>query len=1297
MASYHLSVKILSRSSGRSAVAAASYRSRSKILDERQGLEFEYTQKKDLLHAEILTPDNAPAWMMERATLWNGVERAEKRKDAQLMREVEIALPMEINDSEKIRLVREFCQQNFVSRGMVADFCIHNAPNNPHAHIMLTMREINEEGFGKKVREWNGKENLLTWREAWANIQNSYLAKTGFDIRVDHRSYVEQGISVEPQVKQGPIVHADGDYQFERADDYQRIAHENGQRIIQNPGIALDHLTKMQSTFTHDDILKYIHAHCNDAQFYAAVQSVTDSPELIKIEENEYDRFSRYTTRSLLRIESRMLENASRMGDGRHHSISDRYIKQASTACCLSDEQKNVLEQISKGGDLCAVVGHAGTGKSYTLRAVREAFESQGCTVQGIALAGVAAEGLETSSGIHSTTIHRKLFDWDNGRSRLDNKSVLVIDEAGMVGTRQMDRILAEANNAGAKVIVVGDTKQTQAVEAGGAFRGILERVETSRLSEVWRQKKDWQKEATRLLSGDRASIHQALDMYHKEGYVARYDRYDLASESMLDFYVQHYSAESTSVMIAHRNEDVDRLNTLCRNDLRTKTDLLGQKETKVATTTGLKAFSNGDRVLFLRNEKSIGVKNGTFGTVERFDENGNINVALSNDRHVVVNTQFYKDLTYGYAATIHKLQGATVDRAFVLASEGMDRHTAYVAMSRHQKYVRLYYSTDKFQNFEDLKIKFSNLGDKELLVDYKESEDPIEAALQRLTRSEATFTDKELASLPSDITDDGRFLRGIMPVGEGANGEIRFSTPAMIATEQSMFSAAGVLSTNQKHSLTEEHFNRVLSAESIGHDNRLAIRKALMGQDLTLINCEHGSNRGYAAGVIARTYQKEGYVVEGLSLSGMGAMSLQNESGIESMTVFKKIWEWEQGRNLPSDKSVFILDNASMIGTRQTEKILAHAERAKAKVVMFGDKQFLQALSAGDAYRGLNALPGVSKATLSSSMDRHVKWQHEALELIEKDTVDGVGRALDLFAENGAISQSGKETVASNMVSDWLSDVQQSKTYAGRVMMAYANRDVDRINVIARDQLKDIGYVSPIDQTVATAEKGQLSFAAGDRIIFLRKDNDLGVQSGSLGTLRNIDGHRLSVKLDTGTVIAVDTRLYNDLNHGYAVSVFRSAGMKSENAYVMATTHFNRNATKAALQGNEKSVRLYHSFENHEQLKATLSRSKKKDLAADYPLRQRAFEITVDYPERLFSTHVKTIIMDPEADIDVLKSKLRKEAHHYADNVVRTKKLKKHQIKGMDIKVREVDLGQALEKQAAKDMRHKQRPGKEM
>ncbi|MBJ0306788.1 MobA/MobL family protein, partial [Escherichia coli] len=204
MAIYHLSMKIISRSSGYSAVASAAYRSGSLMLDERTGLTHDYTRKSGVAEAVILTPATAPAWCTNRAELWNAVEKAERRKNSQLAREIELAIPHELPQDAARETVLAFVRENFVSQGMIADVAFHHMDKtNPHAHIMLTTRAIGPAGFSGKVRDWNDRTHAETWRASWADHANRALANAGYQEEIDHRSYERQGLEKTPGIHLG--------------------------------------------------------------------------------------------------------------------------------------------------------------------------------------------------------------------------------------------------------------------------------------------------------------------------------------------------------------------------------------------------------------------------------------------------------------------------------------------------------------------------------------------------------------------------------------------------------------------------------------------------------------------------------------------------------------------------------------------------------------------------------------------------------------------------------------------------------------------------------------------------------------------------------------------------------------------------------------------------------------------------------------------------------------------------------------------------------------------------------------
>lgn len=738
MAIFHLSVKVISRSSGRSAVAAAAYRAAEQLRDERLDRVHNFTNKEGVVHSEVLLPEGAPQHLADREKLWNAVEAAEKRKDAQLAREVELAIPRELTKKQGIALVRAFVKAEFVARGMIADLNVHwdigkDGLAKPHAHIMLTMREVRDAGdgkaaFGAKVRDWNRTELVEQWRERWAEYVNERLAELDIDARVDHRSLEAQGIALEPQDKIGPAASRMGarGLEAERIEEHRAIAQRNGDRIIANPAIALDAITHQQATFTIRDLAMFVHRHSEGKdQFDAALSAVRASPDFIALGKDGRGE-DRFTSRAMIETEHRLELATAAMALSERHGVSDAgregaLARAAERGLTLSGEQRAAFEHVTSARGLSVVVGYAGTGKSAMLGVAREAWERAGYTVRGAALSGIAAEGLEHGSGIVSRTIASLEHQWSKDRELLTARDVLVIDEAGMVGTRQMERVLSHASNAGAKVVLVGDPQQLQAIEAGAAFRAIHERHGGVEISEVRRQHEGWQQEATRHLATGRTGL--AIQVYGERGMVHAAETREAARGELIERWDldRQASPGDTRIILTHTNDEVRELNDAARGRLRDAGEL--GMDVSIAAERGERRFASGDRIMFLRNERSLGVKNGTLGIVEHVTPQ-RMGVRTDDGRSVTFDTRDYAHLDHGYAATIHKAQGMTVDRAHVLATPGMDSHGAYVALSRHRADVHLHYGRDDFANPSKLVRTLSRERGKDMVSDYKPETD---------------------------------------------------------------------------------------------------------------------------------------------------------------------------------------------------------------------------------------------------------------------------------------------------------------------------------------------------------------------------------------------------------------------------------------------------------------------------------------------------------------------------------------------------------------------------------------------
>src|SRR5665213_2069720 len=694
-----------------------------------------------VVHSEVMLPENAPEAWSDRERLWNDVEAFEVRKDAQLAREVEFAIPHELTQAQGIELARDFAQSEFVDQGMIADLNVHwdmaeDGSPKAHAHVMLTMRAVDEDGFGPKVRDWNRTEMVERWRERWAELANERLAELDIDARIDHRSFEAQGIALEPQTQIGASaqrIEGEGIEAADRADMHREIARGNGERIIANPDLGLDAITHQQSTFTRRDMAKFVHRHSDGIdQFNAVMGAMCGAPDLVELGRDGRGE-DRFTTRAMIEAEQRLHRAAKLMAERERHELNgaDRRAALAraeARGLVLSGEQADALAHVTDGRDLGIVVGYAGTGKSAMLGVAREAWEAAGYEVRGVTLSGIAAESLESGSGISSRTIASMEHGWGQGRDMLNPRDVLVIDEAGMVGTRQLERVLSHAAKAGAKVVMVGDPQQLQAIEAGAAFRSIHERHGGVEIGEVRRQREDWQRDATRDLATGRTGT--AIHAYDRHGMVHAAASREQARDDLIDRWDRDRQAspDRNRIILTHTNDEVRALNEGARERMRAAGDL--GDDVRVTVERGARSFASGDRVMFLQNERGLGVKNGTLGTVAQVSVQS-MTVQTDDGRSVRFDLKDYNRIDHGFAATIHKAQGMTVDRTHVLATPGMDAHGSYVALSRHRDGMDLHYGQDDFSNQDRLTRTLSRDRAKDMASDYQHA-DPAQSYAER-------------------------------------------------------------------------------------------------------------------------------------------------------------------------------------------------------------------------------------------------------------------------------------------------------------------------------------------------------------------------------------------------------------------------------------------------------------------------------------------------------------------------------------------------------------------------------------
>ncbi|MBU2741753.1 MobF family relaxase [Acidithiobacillus albertensis] len=481
----------------------------------------------------------------------------------------------------------------------------------------------------------------------------------------------------------------------------------------------LAQLTEQHSTFDERRLWEKVATEAQGAIGIHAIAGVVgglrNDREVVRLQRREVEIEQRtevpepqFTTRNMLTLEQEMIETAQRMGENKRHAVSDERLGATLAARpSLSQEQGDALRHITRdSGGIALVRGMAGTGKSFLLDAAREAWETSGYSVQGVALQGKTAQDLQDSTGIQSQTLHSFLNALQGSGNEppsrtLTPKDIIVIEEAGMIGSRQMCDLLKRTEQAGAKLVAVGDHQQLQPIEAGGAFKALQTHIGAADLTGIRRQREAWMRQAVRdLATGQAATALAGLD---KAG------RLHIAEDNIgarADLVQRWASSEvpiKARLMLARTNEDVSDLNQLARHVLKSA----GALEDSVDLPDGreTREIAVGERIRFTRNDYRLDVRNGTTATVKGLEQrNGQVFLNAETDGGQVVQFQgtgaeAFTDFDYAYATTVHKSQGMTVESSHLLITPGVDREWSYVGLSRARGEAHVYLSEETIQD----------------------------------------------------------------------------------------------------------------------------------------------------------------------------------------------------------------------------------------------------------------------------------------------------------------------------------------------------------------------------------------------------------------------------------------------------------------------------------------------------------------------------------------------------------------------------------------------------------------------
>jgi len=470
---------------------------------------------------------------------------------------------------------------------------------------------------------------------------------------------------------------------------------------------AMERVTEQQSYFTERDFLRCVAEEAQGRGFGADTvlaigrTHLAVSREIVALGTHKAEAI--YSTREMMALERSLLDGAARSKEQHPPGVSERTLDGviATRRSPLSEEHAAALRHITDGeaGRIRVVSGLAGTGKTTLLSAARLALELEGFDVHGAALSGKAAKGLGDGANLRCETLHKTLWDLEKNKLRLHDRSVLIIDEAGMVGTRQMERLVRATEQSRARLILVGDKRQLQPIEAGGPFPAMEETLGSATLTGIRRQRDPWAREAVRDFAYGNASA--ALQAFAERGLVSVAEDRRAAMNALVSAWKERgLRCPEEQLIFTGTRKEAALLNRLVQHERR-EAGLLGNES--VTTPDGADRFHAGDRVLFTKRSRVYGVENGSLGEVVAVDaEKGTLSARLDSGESVRVGLKEYPHVSLGYSVTTHKGQGATVERAYILMGGSiLDREITYVQASRSRGETRLF--TDKQEAGDNL------------------------------------------------------------------------------------------------------------------------------------------------------------------------------------------------------------------------------------------------------------------------------------------------------------------------------------------------------------------------------------------------------------------------------------------------------------------------------------------------------------------------------------------------------------------------------------------------------------------
>ncbi|SPR07689.1 conjugal transfer protein TraA [Orientia tsutsugamushi] len=746
-------IEFLTRSKGGDSCRKAAYNARTIVENEKTGIKYNFSRKKDNVYHTVLIPDYVNQKFKNIQTLMNEVERTAKDPNSQLLKDIVIALPdeKELNLEHRIELTHRIVDaMEWVQNGLGVQIDIHKpqiGDKNWHAHILLTMRRFRKDGTGlgdravdlnPKIITVNGKKVVIKDHKMIHEIAkeetNAYFAELGLPYRVDETSEVP-GKHIGPRRIRNLI------NEVLNENELRKEAHL---KIINDADVITDSITHYKSIFTKEDVEKAVKDIPDLTAREQLVQQVLSSNRILELYHDDGESSKYFTTTEVRNEETRIIRIANKINNQVYYNDIYNLKSDIEGLANVSEEQKQALRHILLSTSGVRVLrGRAGTGKSYVLIKAHELATNRGQKVIGLAPTHKAVSELRSKGYTEVYTVKGFLY---NRKKIFMQDSLIVVDEAGMVGTKAYAELFRVVRNNNCQLILAGDEKQLASIERGGMFEMLSNIFGSHVLVNIRRQSENWSREAAMEFA--ESNILSGITLLRQNNSV----RFDNTLQDSMSKLIYNWSLSKfkphEKLVITVRNKDVDILNSSIRSLLKANGTLKGT-EYERSIDGRKKSYMAGDRIVFQKSYKDLQIQNSEFATLTSVSKNKFI--AKTDTGKEVSFDPSEIQFKHGYASTVYKVQGASIKDVYVLHNGVSNISSSYVAMTRHIKSLKLYCNKEATGSINSLINQLSRPNEKSASITLKTAHD-----LEKERTKTTVFSTVEnwFKSIINDIND---------------------------------------------------------------------------------------------------------------------------------------------------------------------------------------------------------------------------------------------------------------------------------------------------------------------------------------------------------------------------------------------------------------------------------------------------------------------------------------------------------------------------------------------------------------